>query len=786
MAQLPPLPTPSSEVADQHYQAGRYAQAALFYQAAVARDSSDWRSTYQLAQTLRHLFRYSEALPHYRRVLSNAPRTYPAAEFYYALLLQQRQRCAEALPLLHHFAATYPDHPLAEQAHSLQQSCYQSALFETSPAALDLVALPAPFNTPAHDYAAVPYRHDSSLVLTSGRWQSPHRALDARYGENYTNLYWVEHSDKGVRDQSGQVARWNSPGHDGPGCFNTPRTKFYFTRCRSDYCRIYVSDYRQGKWRSPVPLGAAVNAVGSNSKHPALSPGGDTLFFASDRLGGQGGLDLWQSVRDSATAWRPAVNLGETINTTGDEIAPFYYGSEDILLFASSGHGGRGGMDLYGVPQYSGGRGTPQLLRAPFNSGQDDCFLVLGRHHGYLSSNRTGNFDVYSFAPDTLQSLAQQLLPVTGRPPQFLSIQPPNTSLEDLLLDYDVPLPAPTNDIVVVRSVPEERLSNGSSRFVLASDVNEIALSGPQNQTTPASAPLPERSDATPTLVRRTPLMIVSTEGISSDRRSEATGTLYQQTAGGRGSVAHTTVHLLDSAGAVAKITTTNEAGQFHFVNLSPATRYALVVGESASFPDSTLRLRDFALTAYEESTASASYETLYFDFNQRTLRPEAAQALRELAQFYAQHPTIVIEVNAFADSLGNDAYNLQLSRQRGAAVIDYLVAQRVSRSALVLNAEGVSTAWSSTNSAVSQQLNRRVEIHLVGQNLRYVPQTETRILRPNVSLKQLSEVLGIEAKQLEQMNGTTIDALLPLKPLRIPRIRNSAIKPFFFIVQQD
>ncbi len=784
-AQFAPLAVPSLEKAQGYYQHQQYAPAALLYRAAVERDTTDWPSTYRLAESLRHLFRYSEALTHYRRVYEHASRAYPAAEYYYALLLKQEGRCSEALSLLADFMATRPDHPLVEEARAAQQGCYQAVLMATEPSSTTLHRLPAPFNSSAHDYAAVPYRHDSSLVLTSGRWRALHQKPDARYGENYVNLVWVEEREKRPKDRSRAIRRWNGDFHDGPGCFSASKTTFYFTRCYKDYCCLYVSDYRKGKWQAPTPLSASINAPVSNTKHPALSLGGDTLFFASDRPGGAGGFDLWLSVRDSAAAWQPAESLGPRINTPGDEISPFYDDSEDLLFFASSGRSGPGGMDLYGVPRWKSSQSIPALLLSPFNSEQDDCFLALGDGQGYLSSNRTGDFDIYRFTLDAAQSLGEQLMGSPGRLP-LATVPSAGLLMNDGLRDFDIALPVSANDIVVVHSVPEEQLANGSSRFVLASDVSEIALSRLENQRRPPTRPpAAEPLSAAPRTSQAHSVATVATDGISLNRRGEVRGTLLRSVAQETGMVPRARIYLLDSSGTVAKITTTNEAGEFHFVNLNPATHYALVVKDSVDTSKNNFQLQNLRLTDYSAANTTTAYETLYFDFNESSIRPEAEQALLELARLLVSNVKMIAEINAYADSLGNDAYNLQLSRQRAASVFDFLVTHNVDPSALVLNAEGVSTAWSSTNPLVSQQLNRRVEIHLIGQNVRYIPQAETRILRPGVSPERLTRALGTNLPELERLNGTAIDTLSFLKPLRVPRIRDSKLKQFFFDINQ-
>ena len=779
----------SGSQGDRFYQAQQFSKALLWYSAAVEQDTADWYHTFRLAQTLRHLFRYQEALPYYCRVYLNALRRFPEAEFYYALMLKQQQRCAEALPLFDHFINTYqePD-ALSRQAHIEKQGCYEAAfgIYDTSTIAL--VHLPSPVNTQAQDYAAVPYSHDSCLVLTSGRLRAAERKIDYRFGQNYTNQVLLERKGGQWKVRNKTVARWNTPWHDGPGCFNAGQTAFYFTRCQQDYCRIYVSDYKKGKWRKPTPLNVAVNAPKSNSKHPALSARGDTLFFVSDRPNGYGGTDLWMSVKDSSEAWSTARNLGETINTPFDEIAPFYYRLEDVFFFASRGHGGWGGMDLYGIPGFAHRQLTPvpKPLPYPFNSTQDDAFLAMGKRQGFLSTNRGGNFDVYQFMPDTTLTLTRQLFGDTFAP--MVMNKKPFADRSGRVLTYDVPLQAETNDITVVYTVPEERLSNGSSRFVLNSNVNDIALRQLREQR--SSQPSTEVNNS---LLHEpmtfsynsdsASLSSIATDFIPANLKGEVMGSLYSETDEQWIPIARTEVHLLNSAGEILKITTTNEIGNFHFVNLDPNARYTLALGQRTSPSDTVFRIQDLVVREYGKEMTTVPYETLYFDFNQSALRPEAKQALKDLAHYFRQNPQTAIEINAFTDSLGNDAYNMLLSQQRGESVFSFLLDQGVDRSALVINAQGVSSALSSTNSFVSQQLNRRVEIQLIGENITYYPWAETRILRPNVEINQLYQLEGVLPEELILLNGWKVEKAIPLKPLRVPVLESPALDQFFFDV---
>lgn len=161
--------------------------------------------------------------------------------------------------------------------------------------------------------------------------------------------------------------------------------------------------------------------------HPAVSNDGKWLFFASDMPGGQGGSDIYVAEIDAAGTVGPAKNLGPTVNTPGEEMFPFL--SNGMLYFASDGHFGWGGLDVYeskmsGAMSFS----EPRNLGAPINSNKDDFALIVDPtdKFGYFSSNREmgkGDDDIYYFtkAPVPCDELvsgkvtdAKSKLPIAG------------------------------------------------------------------------------------------------------------------------------------------------------------------------------------------------------------------------------------------------------------------------------------------------------------------------------------------------------------------------------------
>ncbi len=145
----------------------------------------------------------------------------------------------------------------------------------------------------------------------------------------------------------------------------------------------------------------AYNNKQYNVAHPAFTISGDTLFFSSDMPGGFGGLDIFYSVKNN-NKWGPPVNAGEKINTAGNEIFPFPKNKH--IYFASNGHPGLGGMDIFKVPFPYKSKNQLYNLGAPINSGYDDFGICFLEDQAIISSNRRegkGKDDLYLITTKT-------------------------------------------------------------------------------------------------------------------------------------------------------------------------------------------------------------------------------------------------------------------------------------------------------------------------------------------------------------------------------------------------
>jgi len=187
--------------------------------------------------------------------------------------------------------------------------------------------------------------------------------------------------------------------HEGPISFNKDQNLCVFTRNnyngmkyrKSDEginkLKLYQSTIEKGKWLKAIEF--PYNSNQYSTGHPALTPDGKTMYFASDMPGGMGGTDIYITKNENG-AWTTPVNLGRGINTEGNEMFP-YLDSDETLFFASDGWAGLGGLDIFYASQDDNKKYTnPKNIGFPVNSSKDDFGAIYNPENqtGYFSSNR--------------------------------------------------------------------------------------------------------------------------------------------------------------------------------------------------------------------------------------------------------------------------------------------------------------------------------------------------------------------------------------------------------------
>lgn len=260
-------------------------------------------------------------------------------------------------------------------------------------------------NTKGSEIAATYFK--KGIIYSSNGSGDP----DAEYyqwtGMPYYDLYFAEIDQNRVIKKSEVEGFVNSKAHDAAPCYDPVLKTLYFTRNsfyrnRSKQAKdgeiklqLFYSNYSDGYFTVAKPM--AINNRSYSTGQPAISPDGTILIFASDRPGGEGGTDLYYSVK-RGNEWSAPKNLGQVVNSPGDEMFP-YISDDGKLYFSSNWHLGYGGMDVFVCQRENDHWSQPENLGIPVNSSRDDIGFIIRNGKGYVSSNREGgkgDDDIYT------------------------------------------------------------------------------------------------------------------------------------------------------------------------------------------------------------------------------------------------------------------------------------------------------------------------------------------------------------------------------------------------------
>ena len=226
-------------------------------------------------------------------------------------------------------------------------------------------------------------------------------------GNNIQEDFFISHKENGNWIKRTDIGLpINTLGNEGAQSISADGRVFFFTACsRPDSkgsCDIYYSMRRGGQWSNPRNLGNPVNSSYWESQ-PSCSADGRTIYYVSNRPGGYGQMDIWETHLDKDGKWSSPKNLGPNVNTKENEQSPFIHADGRTLYFASSGHMGMGKMDIFKTEKDSlGVWGKPINLGYPINTWKDESDLRVSANGStaIMSSNRPGGFggtDLYTF-----------------------------------------------------------------------------------------------------------------------------------------------------------------------------------------------------------------------------------------------------------------------------------------------------------------------------------------------------------------------------------------------------
>lgn len=342
------------------------------------------RITAQLAECYRLTGNFKRASISYKRLIKNDyDKRNPELLLHYANMLKMTGNYDEAINQYNAYALRVPEDPRgvngAESTALIEEWIANPSKYE--------VTNVKKINSREADFAPA-YTTDNynEIVFTSTREGATGKETDKWTAQNFSDLFVAKIDRKDEWSEPvlfDATEKLNTNANEGAAVFNSKFNTIYFTRCPNDQqkesgCQIYKAR-RTGRTWSEAEM---VEMVGidtlSTIGQPTISEGELVIYFAANRRNGLGGKDIWVAFRDSKSEpfGRP-MNLGETINTPGDEMFPFLR-NDTTLFFASDGHGGMGGLDIFVTKiDTSGNWGEPKNLKYPINSISDDFAIVF-------------------------------------------------------------------------------------------------------------------------------------------------------------------------------------------------------------------------------------------------------------------------------------------------------------------------------------------------------------------------------------------------------------------------
>jgi outer membrane protein OmpA-like peptidoglycan-associated protein len=265
-----------------------------------------------------------------------------------------------------------------------------------------LVNMGDDLNSPKEDYGPTIGNVDYVLLFTSKRNQ--HNDLQNRtYDED---LFYSVKVD-GAWTTAEAFKEINTSFNEGSASLSLDGRSLFFSRCNTPEsmgnCDLFVATLKQDStWGNIKSLGPSVNSTGWDS-HPSLTHKGDTLFFASNRLGGFGLSDIYYSVKDSKGVWQKAQNAGPIINTLNSEVSPFFHHTSNVLYFSSNGHPLNFGLfDIYKTRYTGKGWSEPRNIGPLVNGAGSEYYFTIDSksqnlYYARSTEDDPNNLDLYSF-----------------------------------------------------------------------------------------------------------------------------------------------------------------------------------------------------------------------------------------------------------------------------------------------------------------------------------------------------------------------------------------------------
>lgn len=670
--------------ANRMYAQKAYSEAIPLYEKALKTDSSDFIYS-KLGDCYRYTNNINGQLLYYGYLVKNG-KAESVQELYYGQALLQNGEPEKAKLYFEKYSSDERGRELASSLNKAFSYTRNSDAYMVTEAG---------FNSPQRDFCAVKYKDE--VVFASSRTKNEW----IRKEQGWTNSSYLSLYSTGLNDNGEQLPikpfmnNLNSKFNNGPASFNKDYNKIFFTKNNtSKEDQAKDSLYKLAIYEASIEPGGIFGEPRKlpfvnkdyNYAHPSVTPDGYTVYFASDMEGGKGGMDIYVSHKDSSGVWSQPLNLGDKVNTAGNEVFPFI-ATNNVLYFASNGHDGLGGLDIYQAPIKNRLISKVYNMGEPINSSLDDFGLFLNESNkiGYISSNRKNggmdddvynllilrkvkqDKDVWILVKDkiTNQPIANAKILINNKDTVVANERGEyNTTAEEGAIiklavfksDYFKTEDSLSIENSLNESITKELFMEKDSKLFMQGIITDAANGNPLDKVT----------------VRVTDIM--SGENFNPYTTSNS-GSYYKPLPGKKIGDRLTYLIRFEKEGYLPRsVVFTHEITQAGEININKEISFML--GKVQEGMDLAKMI---------------DIKPIYFDIGKFDIHKDAATELDKIVQVMNEYPNISIEVGSHTDCRASAEANLALSAARAKAGADYIVKRGINKARITAKGYGES-----------------------------------------------------------------------------------------------
>lgn len=387
------------------YRSNNIPEAKKFILKTIDKDRNYIDAYLLLGDLETELKQFPKAEQAYKNALNIDSTGHPRAWYLLGKLQYKQGNYADGVVSLNHFLKfAHPSVKLKQEAEKLLKSCRFGVWAVSHPVPDKLHKLNDSVNSTGSEYVNFVNEENNLLIFT--------RKGIINIGTSKRSVYKEQVFVSAMKNKRWGVPKkmnfpWPDNNNMGAVSFSLDGRSVYFTGCYwpngNGSCDIYMSHLAGNLWNKPVHLNREINASTWESQ-AVVSSDGRYLYFASKRAGGKGGSDLWVSKKQKNGLWGKPKNLGDSINTSGNEVAPFLHADGKTLYFASDGWPGLGGYDLFVSHKKADGTWSKaKNLGCPVNTRYNEIniFMAPDGKQSWISSDRIPEkgYDIFEFSP---------------------------------------------------------------------------------------------------------------------------------------------------------------------------------------------------------------------------------------------------------------------------------------------------------------------------------------------------------------------------------------------------